>query len=154
MKFKLLLAGKTDERYLREGSEMYAGRLAHYIKLDIFSLPSVKETNPVRQREMEAVRFMKNIDPSDFVVLLDEHGSRMSSVEFAGFIRKKSMGGTRCIVFVTGGPFGHGEAVRQRADFELSLSPMTFSHQMVRLFFLEQLYRAMTIIKGEKYHHG
>lgn len=156
MKIKLLVVGKTDESFVEEGIEKYLKRLKHYISFEIIVLPDVKQgskLNTEKLKEEEGKLILQKLENSDQVVLLDEKGKNFSSEEFAGFLQKKMNGGFPTLVFIVGGAFGFSKEVYKRANEQLSLSKMTFSHQMVRLFFTEQLYRAFTIIKGEKYHH-
>ncbi|MBW6484070.1 MAG: 23S rRNA (pseudouridine(1915)-N(3))-methyltransferase RlmH [Vicingaceae bacterium] len=155
MKIKLIAVGKTDEPYLIEGIEKYLNRLKHYISFELIVINDVKaskKSNPELQKEQEAIQILSKINVTDVVILLDENGKEFNSVEFSGFIQKKLNAGTD-LVFVIGGPFGFAKIVYQRASSKIALSQLTFSHQMVRLFFVEQLYRAFTILKGEKYHH-
>jgi len=156
MKITLLTVGKTEDAYLREGIDKYLKRLKHYIKLEVNDLPELKNTKaltPDQQKAKEAELLLKKITNTDFVVLLDENGTEFTSQQFADFINKKNIGSVQNLVFIVGGPYGFDQSIYQRANDKLSLSRMTFSHQMVRLFFTEQLYRAFTIIKGEPYHH-
>ena len=156
MKIKLILVGKTVAGYLREGIDVYAGRLKHYVSFEMVELPDLKQTaalseQQVKSREGETV--LKNVKPSDWLVLLDERGKTFSSVDWARDLEQKSVRLAKDLVFVIGGPYGFSKAVYDRCDEKISLSKMTFSHQLVRVIFLEQLYRAFTIIKGEPYHH-
>lgn len=156
MKITLLTIGKTEDNYLREGIEKYIKRLKHYINFKIVELPDVKNTKNLsedQQKAKEGELIVKSLTNTDHVILLDERGQEFSSMQFAGLFNKKMVGSIQHIVFVIGGPYGFDPSVQNRADEKLSLSKMTFSHQMVRLFFLEQVYRAFTIIKGEPYHH-
>lgn len=156
MKISLLTIGKTEEKYLKEGIEKYLKRLKHYITFQIIELPELKNTKNLsedQQRDKEAELIFKNIATSDHLILLDERGQEFSSIQFSGFLNKKMLGSVQHLVFVIGGPYGFNERVYQRANDKVSLSKMTFSHQMIRLFFVEQLYRAFTILKGEPYHH-
>lgn len=156
MKITLLIVGKTEEKYLKEGIEKYAGRLKHYTAFRITELPELKNTKHLteaQQQAKEAEMLLKQIQPADFLVLLDEKGKEFSSVKFAEFLNKKMLSSVQHLVFAIGGPYGFDDSVYSRANEKLSLSRMTFSHQMVRLFFTEQLYRAFTILKGEPYHH-
>ena len=156
MKVTLLTIGKTEDTYLKQGIEKYVKRLKHYIKLDIIELPELKNTKSLseeQQKNKEAEMALKKIMPADYVVLLDEKGARLTSVQFSAYINKQLVGPASNLVFIIGGPYGFDAALYSRANDKLSLSAMTFSHQMVRLFFIEQLYRAFTIIKGEPYHH-
>ena len=157
MKIQLLLSGKTRFPFISEGIEEYRRRLVHYTDFQIRELPDMKNSGSWPEKKVkgeEAITILKSIDPQDFVVLLDERGQQMDSIAFAGLLEKQQYGSFRTMLFVIGGPYGFAEEVYQRADLELSLSKMTFSHQLVRLIFLEQLYRAYTIIRGEAYHHG
>lgn len=156
MKIKLMMIGKTAFRYLDEGMDLYIKRLAHYTDLTLEIIPDVKRTPasaPEKLKELEAEAFLKKIGPRDAVVLLDENGRTYSSEKFADQVQKWLHAGDKNIVFIIGGAFGFGDTLYERALMKLSLSEMTFSHQMVRLIFLEQLYRAFTIIKNEPYHH-
>ncbi len=156
MKITLLTVGKTEDAYLKEGMGKYVKRLKHYTKLDLVEINELKNTRALsaeQQKTKEAELILKKITPLDHVVLMDEKGAEYSSTQFAAFINKKEISSSANLVFVIGGPYGFDQAVYQRANDKLSLSRMTFSHQMVRLFFVEQLYRAYTIIKGEPYHH-
>ena len=156
MKIKLLVIGKTAADYLDSGISIYTKRLVHYVDFSIQVVPDIKTgktTDPARLKEQEAQAFMKLLTNRDFVVLLDENGRKFSSVDFAGQLNKWMMQGDKNLVFVIGGAFGFGEELIKKSSFSMSLSSMTFSHQMVRLIFVEQLYRAFTILKGEPYHH-
>lgn len=156
MKITLLSIGKTDDAYIKEGIDKYLKRLKHYTKLELVDLPELKNTKALtqdQQKTKEAELLLKKIAPTDFVILLDEKGAEFSSSQFAAYLDKKAISSTSSIIFIIGGPYGFDTSVYQRANDKLSLSRMTFSHQMVRLFFVEQLYRAYTIIKGEPYHH-
>lgn len=156
LRIKLLLIGKTEEQWLREGVSDYVERIMHYVPFEVTGIPSVKDARsltPQALKVREAGLLLKHVSGGDYLILLDEHGSEMRSVEFAGFLNRHFNAGTRTLVFAVGGPFGFDESLRKRAQMLLSLSKMTFSHQMVRLFFTEQLYRALTILRGESYHH-
>jgi len=156
MKLKLIAVGKTVEKYLQQGVGIYADRLGHYASFEMVELADLKQTSSLSReqiKEKEGENILKNVRSSDFLILLDERGKMLSSKDWARDLEQKSAHLSRDIVFVIGGPYGFSEAVYSRADDKLSLSKMTFSHQMVRLIFLEQLYRAFTIIKGEPYHH-
>lgn len=156
MKIVLLSIGKTEDKYIKEGIDKYLKRLKHYTKLELLDLPELKNTKALTQEQQkvkEAELIFKKISVTDFVVLLDEKGMELTSGQFAFYLDKKAIASTSTLVFVIGGPYGFDASVYQRANDKLSLSRMTFSHQMVRLFFAEQLYRAYTIIKGEPYHH-
>lgn len=155
MKTELILVGKTTNPHFIAGINDYAGRIAHYMPFTITTIPELKNTQKMqeaRQKEQEGKLILKLIYPSDIVVLLDEHGKEFSSTGFADWLQKKQNLARR-LLFVTGGPYGFSQAIYDRANEEISLSKMTFSHQMVRLIFTEQLYRACTILKGEPYHH-
>ena len=155
MKTTLILVGKTNGKLFNEGIDDYAKRIGHYTPFAVKVLPELKSTKSLsegQQKDKEGKMILKSISPSDFVVLLDEHGTEYRSMEFAKWIEKRRNGG-RDLVFVIGGPYGFSPDVYNRADALISLSRMTFSHQMVRLIFVEQLYRACTIIKGEPYDH-
>jgi 23S rRNA (pseudouridine1915-N3)-methyltransferase len=157
MKITFLTVGKTEDAYLKEGIEKYVKRLKHYTRLEIVELPELKNTKaltPEQQKVKEAEMILKKIGVTDHVILLDENGMELTSKQFAGYINKKAVSSGVNLIFIVGGPYGFDEQVYQRANDKLSLSLMTFSHQMVRLFFTEQLYRAFTIIKGEPYHHS
>lgn len=156
MKVTLIQIDKTVEPYLNEGINNYIKRLKNYISLEIITInvpKNVKNKTEKEQKTEEAKLIQKQVKPSDFVVILDEKGKLSDSVEFSRFIEQKNNQSVKHLVFIIGGPYGFDEWAYNRADFALSLSKMTFSHQMIRLFFVEQLYRAFTIIKGEKYHH-
>ena len=155
MKTTLLLVGKTATRLYAEGIDDYANRINHYIPFCIKVIPELKNSKSLseeQQKEKEGELILKNIEDKAFVVLLDEHGKEMRSVEFAAWLDNKQQT-VRNLTFVVGGPYGFSKAVYDRADGKISLSRMTFSHQMVRLVFTEQIYRACTIIRNEPYHH-
>lgn len=156
MRITLLCVGKTDDSHIAAMIEKFQLRLKHYIPFRMVSIPDVKNTKHLsvdQQRAKEAAAILKQLSPGDHVVLMDERGREYRSVEFAGYLNKLMVGSVQQIVFVVGGPYGFEDTVYQRANSKISLSKMTFSHQMVRLFFVEQLYRAFTILKGEPYHH-
>lgn len=156
MKILLLVIGKTDEDYLITGINKYVGRLGHYASFEMKELPDIRNRKTLsenQQKKAESFQLLQQLQPSDIVVLLDEGGKKYTSVEFSDMIGKFSAAGIKRLVFIVGGPYGFSQEVYDRADTKLSLSPMTFSHQMVRLIFVEQLYRAFTILKGEPYHH-
>ena len=156
MKIKLMMIGKTDEPYLQEGIEKYLQRLKHYVHFEFIILPDLKQgskTDIPKQKTEEGKLILQKIESSDHVILLDEKGKMFSSEELAAHLQKKMNSGISNLIFVIGGPFGFSEEVYKRANENVSLSKMTFSHQMIRLFFTEQIYRAFTILKGEKYHH-
>lgn len=156
MKIKLLLIGKTDSGYIHQGISEYEKRIRHYIPYESIVIPAIKNVAGYSQTGIkirESEQLIKNITVSDFLVLLDEKGRELSSVEFSGFLSQRFSSGIKSIVFIVGGAFGVSETIKKKANFILSLSQMTFSHQMVRLFFLEQLYRGLTILNNESYHH-
>lgn len=148
--------GRTSTRYLQDGIDVYLKRLSHYVPFEIKCLPDVKTSRSLteeRQKEMEGEQFLAQLQPGDFLVLLDERGKEMTSRDFSVYIDRKMSSVPKRMLFVIGGPYGFSKAMYERADDKISLSKMTFSHEMVRLFFTEQLYRAMTILRGEPYHH-
>ncbi len=156
MRITLLCVGKTDDSHFAAAIEKFQLRLKHYIPFRMVSVPDVKNTKHLsvdQQRAREAIAILKQLSPGDYVVLLDEQGKEYRSVEFAGYLNKLMVGSVQHVVFVVGGPYGFEDTIYQRANGKVSLSKMTFSHQMVRLFFVEQLYRAFSIVKGEPYHH-
>ena len=156
MKIKLLVIGKTNKIYLIEGEKDYEKRLSHYCKFSELTIPDIKNRAKFSKNELkikEGKLILSKLNDKDLVILLDENGKQNSSIEFSNFISKKIMVRSKSLVFVVGGAFGFSEEVNTRADSKMSLSKMTFSHQMVRMIFKEQLYRAFTIIKGEKYHN-
>ncbi len=156
MKIRLLVTGKTEEDYLRRGIMEYETRIKRYLPFEISELPTPRNIArlPVpEQKQREAETIMKQVQPGDTLVLLDEYGKEMTSAGFARFLNQRFLSGNKTMLFVVGGPFGFDESVRKSAHHIISLSKMTFSHQMVRLFFTEQLYRALTILRGESYHH-
>lgn len=156
MRIKLLVIGKTDDRSLVELIENYQKRLHSYVKFQIEVIPSIKNAKkmPVlQQKEKEGKQILAKLKNTDQVVLLDEKGQEFNSVAFAHFLQKKMNTGIKQWVLVVGGPYGFSESVYKRATEKVSLSKMTFSHQMVRLFLLEQLYRGFTILNNEPYHH-
>ncbi len=156
MKIKLLLIGKTTDKSLQALIDEYAGRLKHYLNFEIIVIPELKNRKKLsleQQKEAEGVLLLEKISTSDEVVLLDERGKQFTSLGFAEFLDKKMIYSNKSMIFVVGGPYGFSDEMYRRADGKMSLSAMTFSHQMIRLIFTEQLYRAMTIIKGEPYHH-
>ena len=156
MKVTLLTVGKTNDLSFKNAISEYQKRLKFYISFDIEEIPSLKNTKNLtedNQKEKEGELILKYLQAEDEVVLLDDKGSEFTSKQFASYIEKKSASGLKRLVFVVGGPYGFSQEVYQRANDKVSLSRMTFSHQMVRLVFTEQLYRAMTILRGEPYHH-
>lgn len=156
MKITLLTVGKTDKDWVRQGLDIYVSRLKHYIPFGIVEIPELKNVSALSKEQIknkEGELILKNIRPTDDVILLDERGKQYTSVELAKIIQDKISYAGKDIVFIIGGAYGFSEAVYQRADSKLSLSKMTFSHQMVRAIFVEQIYRAFTIMRGEPYHH-
>ncbi len=156
MNIELITVGKTNIRFIQEGIAEYTRRLSHYIPFSIITVPDLKNLSKLdkeQQKIAEGQKIISMIQPGDYVVLLDERGKQYSSVEFSSFIEKGMLAGRKKIIFVVGGPFGFSREMYERADSQLSLSKMTFNHEMVRLFFVEQIYRAMTILRGEQYHH-
>ena len=155
MKTILILVGKTTDKHFQAGISDYAARIGHYMPFDIVTIPELKNTKSLseeQQKTAEGELILKQIQPQDTVVLLDEHGKELRSVELARWLEQKQVTARR-LVFVIGGPYGFSSAVYGRANEQLSLSKLTLSHQMVRLVFTEQIYRACTIIRGEPYHH-
>ena len=154
MKWVLLQVGKTDAGWLREGVQQYEKRLPHYLPFEVITIPDVKRVRDEKnQKEQEGRAILDKLEPADFMVLLDERGKSRTSRQLAEFVQRKMNESTKRLVFVIGGPYGFSPDVYQRANMKLSLSAMTFSHQMVRLFAVEQMYRAMTILRNEPYHH-
>lgn len=156
MKLTLLVVGKTDIRWVEEGTQMYISRLVHYIPFEMIVLPELKKAAALREEQIktkEGEMILAKLRPSDYVILLDEHGREFRSVEFAADLAQKLSTLGRDMVFVIGGAYGFSSEVYSRADAKLSLSRMTFSHQMIRTIFVEQLYRAFTILRSEPYHH-
>lgn len=156
MKVTLLTVGKTDVKWVREGLDLYISRLVHYVPFSLVEIPELRNVSSFSEsqiKEKEGELILKALKSADEVILLDEHGKEYRSVEFARLIGDKLSRGSRDLVFVIGGAYGFSDAVYSRADGKMSLSKMTFSHQMVRTIFAEQLYRAFTILRGEPYHH-
>lgn len=156
MKITLLTVGKTDVKWVREGLDLYVSRLGHYTKFALVEIPELKNVSALSQiqiKEKEGELILKNVRQGDELILLDEHGEEFSSMKFAARLQEKLSRGGSDIIFAVGGAYGFSPAVYDRANSKISLSKMTFSHQMVRTIFAEQLYRAFTIIKGEPYHH-
>lgn len=156
MKVLFLVIGKTDESYLEEGLKKYLNRLKHYIGVEMKVIPDLKNRKALTeeaQKDAEGELILSTLQAGDVLILLDENGKQFSSRAFAAFLEKQMVQSAKRLVFVVGGPFGFSTSVYARADKKISLSPMTFSHQLVRLLFAEQLYRAFTIIRGEPYHH-
>ncbi len=156
MQIRLIAIGKTDNPSVQKLTEEYIQRLGHYIRFEFEIIPDLKNTKSLgisAQKEKEGELILKKLQASDDLILLDERGKTFSSMEFSDFLQKKMNSGLKQLIFVIGGPYGFSEAVYDRANGKISLSKMTFSHQMIRPFFAEQLYRAFTIQSNEPYHH-
>jgi len=156
MKITLILNGRTEDDYIIKGFSVYEQRLKHYLPFETVVIPALKNTKAMsveQQKQKEGELILKSIQSSDKLILLDENGREYHSTGFAEFVQQQMNSGIKNLVFVVGGPYGFSEEIYKRANGKLSLSKMTFSHQMVRLFFVEQVYRAMTILKNEPYHH-
>lgn len=155
MRITLLVVGKTTDVHMETLIQEYQKRLTHYIPFALQIIPELKNTKaltPEQQKQAEGELILRAITAATDLILLDEHGKDFRSIEFSDYLQKKMSAG-RDVVFVVGGPYGFSDAVYQRSNGKISLSKMTFSHQMVRLFFVEQVYRSMTILRGEPYHH-
>ncbi len=156
MQIELIVIGKTDSKEVAALVELYAKRVNFYCRFAVTTLPDIRNTRHLtsrQQRTAEGEALLRQFTDGDYVVLLDERGDEMRSVEFAAWLQKRLNSGMKRLVMVIGGPYGFSPEVYDRADMLLSLSAMTFPHELVRLFFVEQLYRAMTIMRGEPYHH-
>ena len=156
MRLTLLAVGKTDEKYLKHGIEIYTERLKHYIDFNLEIIPDIKKGKnlaPVQQKILEGERILSKLGPNKVFLLFDERGDAFTSRQFADFLQKKMASGLKELTLVIGGPYGFSEEVYKQSASSVSLSPMTFSHQLARLLCVEQLYRAFTILKGESYHH-
>ena len=156
MKITLLTVGKTDKDWVKQGIDIYVSRLKHYIPFTINEIPELKNVSALSKDQIkvrEGELILKNVKPADDVILMDEHGKEYTSVDFASILQRKISLEGKDMVFVIGGAYGFSEDVYKRANSKISLSKMTFSHQMVRAIFTEQLYRAFTIMRGEPYHH-
>ena len=156
MKTILLQVGKTVNKHFQAGINDYAERIGHYMPFDIVTIPELKNTKSLteeQQKQAEGELILKQLQSSDAVVLLDEHGKERRSVDFAAWLQKRMNAGAKRMVFIVGGPYGFDPSIHALAKEEVSLSQMTFSHQLIRLLFVEQLYRAHTILRGEPYHH-
>ncbi|MDE5999971.1 MAG: 23S rRNA (pseudouridine(1915)-N(3))-methyltransferase RlmH [Bacteroidaceae bacterium] len=156
MRVTLLLVGKTVNKHFVELIDDYASRVKHYISFDIITIPELKNTKNLsaeQQKQQEGELILKQLQVGDYMVLLDEHGKELRSIEFSKYMEQKMQSVSRRLVFIIGGPYGFSPDVYAKANEKLSLSKMTFSHQMIRLIFVEQFYRAMTIMRGEPYHH-
>lgn len=156
MNIELIVVGKTDMKEVEALVTMYSKRLNHYVRFAITTIADVRNTRKLseaEQKRLEGEAILRLINDSDHVALLDEHGAELRSIEFADLIQRRMSSGVKRLVFVIGGPYGFSDAVYSRSNSKLSLSKMTFSHQIVRAIFTEQLYRAFTILKNEPYHH-
>ncbi len=156
MKIRLLFIGKTDEKWLSEVVDKYSGRISKYLPFQIDVLPDIKNTKSMsveKQKQVEGGLIIKNISSPEVVILLDERGKEQTSKEFSVFLQKKMNSGIKVLTFVVGGPYGFSEEVYRKFNIRISLSKMTFSHQMIRMLITEQIYRAMTILRNEPYHH-
>lgn len=156
MKGVLIVVGKTTDKRFEAIIQEYIERIRHYIPFTIEIIPELKNTKGLSQDEQkkrEGEQILKSFQAGDYIVLLDEHGSERTSMDFASWMQKKMAAGPKRLVFIVGGPYGFSDAIHQKGNEEISLSRMTLSHQMIRMFFVEQIYRAMTILNGEPYHH-
>ncbi len=156
MKIKLLAIGKTDNKHLIQLIDEYQKRLKHYIKFELEIIPdikNVKNLSEVQQKEKEGQLILSKLQNTDQLILLDDKGKDFTSIDFSKYLQKKMNSGLKQLVLVIGGPYGFSEAVYKKSQGKVSLSKMTFSHQMIRLFIVEQLYRGFTILKNEPYHH-
>ncbi|MBO4802120.1 MAG: 23S rRNA (pseudouridine(1915)-N(3))-methyltransferase RlmH [Bacteroidaceae bacterium] len=156
MKLSLLVIGRTTDRHIQALIDDYSSRLSHYVPFGLEVIPELKSTRALsaeQQKTAEAELLRKQLQPGDHIVLLDEHGSERRSMDFAGWLQKRMAAGAKRIVFIVGGPYGFDPTIHALAAEEISLSQMTFSHQLIRVLFVEQLYRAFTILRGEPYHH-
>jgi len=157
MKIKLIAIGKTDSKDLQPLIKEYSKRLSFYVSFNFEIIPDIKNAKNLSKKQQkiaEGNELLKRIEKSDTIIILDEKGKTFSSVEFSVFLQKKMNSGLKNLIFIIGGPYGFSEEIYQRANAKISLSTMTFSHQMVRLFFIEQLYRGFTILRNEPYHHS
>lgn len=156
MKGVLIVVGKTTDKRFETIIQEYIERIRHYIPFTMEVIPELKNTKGLSQDEQkkrEGEQILKSLQAGDYIVLLDEHGSERNSMDFASWMQKKMAAGPKRLVFIVGGPYGFSDAIHQKGNEEISLSRMTLSHQMIRMFFVEQIYRAMTILNGEPYHH-
>lgn len=156
MQLNILCIGKTGKKFLEDGEAEYLKRLSNYIPVQLTIIPDIRNAKSLSEQQIkqkEGALFLEKIGPKETVILLDERGKQYDSVAFSGFLQEQFNRGGKHVYFLIGGPYGFSEEIYQRANGQVSLSKMTFSHQMVRLFFIEQLYRAMTILRGEPYHH-
>ena len=157
MTIKLLAIGKTDNKQLQSLIDNYQKRLGHYIKFDLDIIPDLKKTKNLsedQQKQKEGELILAKLKPIDVLILLDETGKQLDSIQFANYLQKHMNSGMKQLVFVIGGPYGFSKDIYNKSQGKISLSKMTFSHQMVRLFVIEQIYRGFTILKNEPYHHG
>ena len=156
MEVELCVVGKTSERYLQDGIGLYTKRLQHYLKFSMHVIPVLKHSAKLGREEIrsrEGAKILEHLRPADYLVLLDERGKRMTSLKFADLMEQRQQRSGQRVVFLVGGAYGASAQVKSRADLVLSFSDMTLSHQLIRLFFVEQLYRAMTILKNQPYHN-
>jgi 23S rRNA (pseudouridine1915-N3)-methyltransferase len=156
MKITIIFTGKTKEKYIEAGMREYLKRLRHFIPVELLTIPDIKSSRGLTQKEYmekEAEAIMRKIPERSVIILLDERGQQFDSIELSRYFEKKSLE-SRDLCFIVGGPYGFGEDIYSKADDKISLSRLTFSHQMVRLIFVEQLYRSFTILRGHPYHHG
>lgn len=156
MKIELAVIGKTSIGYLKQGIDEYIKRLKHYVPFEIKYIDDIKNAKNIsedQQKRTEGTKILSLLDKSDYVVLLDEHGKEYTSIQYSSYIQKRMLSGAKKVVFVIGGPYGFSQEVYDRANDKISFSKMTFNHEMIRLIFTEQLYRAYTIINHEPYHH-
>ena len=156
MKTIFILIGKTTDKRMESLTDEYIGRITHYMPFEMQVIPELrnaKNLSQEQQKEQEAELLKKTLQPSDYIVLLDEHGKERRSIEFASWIEKRMAASPRRLVFIVGGPYGFAPQIYEMAQEKISLSQMTFSHQMIRLLFVEQIYRALTILHNEPYHH-
>ena len=156
MKVKLIYIGKTGKSFLVEGEKYYAEKVKKYIPFEVLELPDVKNAKSRTEneiKELEGIAILEKVKSSDYLVLLDENGKEYNSIDFSVYLQKQFNSGNQVLIFVVGGPYGFSKQLYERANAKISLSKLTFSHQMVRMFFLEQLYRGLSILKNEPYHH-
>ena len=156
MKIQLIVIGKTNQDFVEKGIKEFCNRLQHYLPFEIKVIPDIKNTKSLsfeQQKEKEGELILKSINSTDYVVLLDERGKEFSSLQFANYLEKKTHTVSKNLTFIIGGPYGFSDKIKETAQEKISLSKMTFSHQLIRLIFVEQVYRAMTILNNEPYHH-
>ena len=157
MKIHLINTGKTSEKHVKDGIDVYLKRIINYISFEVIDLPEIKNSKKMtfdKQKELEGIAILKKVENTDYIIVLDEKGLEYDSQEFANHIQKIMNRGVKNLIFITGGPFGFSKQIYDRAQERISLSRMTFPHQLVRLIFTEQLYRALTILNNEPYHHN